>query len=1438
MAVDQTVLKTLPERTAVTIHTGASRYSATADDPITPDDPRVYNLSASSYAVTEGGSPVKVQVYASRLSSAIGRVPFVVTFEGQDEPAQRGIHYQIEDSDGNVIQTDIFLVPGLQLRGDLYIRALDDLVAGPERTFRISIVEEADGEQIDGLLGGNTEAVVSIVDAGENRLSAANSTINEDEPESGASQVIEIPFQLSAPAASDVTATVTVTSATAQLNVNFATPTLQFTIPTGEMDGVFPLTLIGDQTTSGNHSYRITLSTVTGPAVLHPTATITDLNVAESDDPLVFPIRFATSHNGAAQVREGDPAIKLRVEIATGVAADQSIEIDWLFEQVGAVPVSLGSNMNTSAPNPLVIAAGATFAEIDLSAPANANVGDGNAWRVSLTGISSLANAYLSTVAADLVIDGTTVDTTTPLPRAQWQGVGELSLVEGSSAVKNIVLDVPAPNPIQLSFSRSGVGTADLGFDGDTVGGVTIEQGSTFVGVGFDAILDSVSETSEVATITIEGTSEYEAVTNADELVVTVTEQVSGDTLVEFPPLNGMDGMTLVSVVTGTDPTDPSTPPAFNLGGQPTDVFPVDPGREGGAVGWEFVAWVDGTSGQVQLQPGAISGGALLYDQGDISDLRFQLQTHCENRATQFEPHEVLMSEAIFVETSKLGSVIREDVYLLRPTLPPEAGTIHARCAEITLVVQRRPDGILILGDFTNEGYWNTETKGHFPGGGVRGELSGTIHFKDLQIFAPTNYRLDQDEVRTATSTGSTNLIVATASGRPHKIPPQRQFSFACVLQRTDGAGVAPSVSHQIMDGAGWGDAKTGPLASRVLRPWFSPDASVLPLFGDAYSANIGGTQYFGMEASRQYAIDFKQRAINCVRGLAPVNTAGSAPECGFWETRTSKIGGDPETWFLPANSWDSYAPGGNLIFLQMGFDFFPEAMRAHYLFARQMVQAMPVGLLDIRTGKQIGLAELVPTNTLAPGNTTGVPWFVNNLTGLPTWYISWFVPRGRRPGDSNYDIYAMRPFDRDWNAVPPAIAESAKVEPIGAPVLDCDFYGSSNQSNIYSWPPVDHAHFVRANKVFQALAWSRNCTWAKRQLVKQALHVQRCYPHIPIRGGETYPGGNHTIARKSAELTLVNSNLSVAVSGGQDGTNQGGYSHWGIFGPDHNYARSRDTAHASDAVAAAMCVLPWSDPRRQELREWTASWLDKWHKIATPWGGAESQANGNRQGQMAAAPGSVQPLNLPYRDASDTTGNPLRWQNAVPFGSQGSQGWPTAYAWARAYSLHKADHQLAQFPLIEKFVKKGPLAITRVPPLGARPATSNQAQWWNIYTQGNNGQADNLSDQGTFHENDRPHSVALIPVAGNTLNPYADFRWQPAYTACIRAAHEQGDSATRDEMLGYVKLHWNLSQGASNQALINRLQAEMNPLPTDPTGRFVASCLSDMVGFLQHLEQ
>lgn len=1440
MAVDQTVLKSLPERSKVTILTGASRSQQTTPDVVQPGEPRTFSLTSVSYVTTEGADPARIQVYTNQLSQAPALVPFVVAADGETSPAVRGVDYQIEDALGNVIGTDAFVVPANQLRGSLYLRGIDDGGANPDRTFRLSIVEEANGIELEGVLGANTEALVSIADAGENRLSVANSTIMEDEPTGGASEVVEIPFELSAPAASTVTVTVTVTSTTAVAGTNFSVSSLQFTILAGERDGSFPITLIGDEATSGNHEYRIAATMISGPATIHPTANETLLQVAESDEPTVFPIRFAPSHNGSAQVREGDPAIRLRVEIASGAAATHSINLDWVFRQVGTEPVALGVNMGTSAPNPLVISPGQTFAEIDLRAPNNATTGDGNAWEVEITGISSASGAYLSEVDGDLLIEGTTVDTTVPLPVASWQGTNTLSIVEGSTGRKNIVLDVPAPNPIRFNVTRTGIGTSDLGFTGDNNGVIEIAQGATFVPVDFTAVADSLTEGSEQADFKINGTTEYSANLLDDTLAVTVTDQVSGSTLVEFTPLNGLDGMTLVSVVTGTDPTDPSTPPAFNLGGQPTDVFPVDPGREGGARAWEFVAWVDGQSGQVQLNTGAITGGSPLYDESDINSLRFELQTHCQNRSTQFAPHTITLADAIHVETTKLGSVIREDVYLLRPFLPSEDGTIHARCGEILLFITRAPDGIRIKGDFCNEGYWNTETKGHFPGGGVRGELNGTIHFKDFQVFAPTGYRCDHDPVSIPTRQGQTYLISPAASGNPHKLPPQRKYSFEFVLQKTTGEGIPPSVSHEIMDGAGWGEAVSGPLKCRVIRPWYGPDMSILPEFTSSYSGTFGGTLYTGRAASREFARDFKQRAVNCVLQIAPMNHAASAVECGFWETRTSKIGGEPETWFLPANSWDSYAPAGNLIFMQMGFDFFPEMMRGLSLYARQMIQSTPIGLMDIRTGRQIGLEELMPTNTLPPGNTSGVPWFVHNITGLPTWYISWFVPRGRRPGDAQYNIYAMRPFDRDWNAVPSAIAETWRVEPIGAPVLDCDFYGSSGASNQYSWCPPDHAHYVRPNKPFQALAWMRNCSWAKYELVRQALHVQRCYPHIRIQGGNAYLGGNHNTARNGAELTLVNSNLAAAVSGGVDGTHQGGYVQPGPYGTDHAYARSRDSAHASDAIAAAMCVLPWSDPLRQELRTWNASWLDKWHKIATPWGAAESQSNGDRQGNLAYGYdgfGVVDSLNLPYRGASDTSGNIIRWQNPVPFGSQGSQGWPTAFAWARIWSLHKADQQTTQFPTIQKFVVKGPLAITRTPPLGARPATSTRAQWWNIYTQGANGQADNLSDQGTFHENDRPHSVALVALPGNYLDPYADYRWQGAYTACVRALHEQGDSATLDEMLGYIKLHWGLSDTATNTALINRLQSQANTQPTDPTGRFVASAVSDMIGFLQHLE-
>ena len=1420
-------LKVTAEKTQHRIFTGVHARGIEGTVGAEPEE-RIFNLIGSSVNLSEGSPDRLVQVYTLEIAAEQVFVPFVIHTDGisESEKAVRGTDYDIVDADGEIVTVDYFKVRANQIRGSLYIRTYTDEIDEPAKRFHLELVYSNDDATLDGLIGPNSAMTVSILDTNTPIMGFAAQASQVDEPASGTDVTHTVTVELSQAPAAQVTAVVSFGSTLGVHEANYTISDPNVTFEIGETSFDFDITIHGDSAYLGDYIIDLQLTDLTGDVDLAVENGSHSATVKESSVQAEWKVRFLELHNGLMQIREGDTnPIEIGVEFIDGVPNDSNVQVYWTLQEVNGSGVVLGQNITTSTPSPITILAGTTLSRIKLLAPDNGQVDQQRLFELRLSAVlggSPAQPVHLSDEEADKLISGYLVDAETDVPTIGWANQ-TASVTEQGTIQVYLNLSQPAPNPITLNVSRTGIGADELSYIGDTAA-VVIPQGVTSHIVAFSSPEDAEPEGPETATFTIEEGTGYLVDTDNDELEVTVTDFDAGTTIVEYRPSNLADHAgTFVSVCTGM-PAIPASPGhSLMIDGLKADVFPIDKGRDQGgtSMAWEAVAFVPTAGGQSILQSDTGASYGPGYRTDDISGLKFILNTHNEGE-TNFTPHEVTVGEGLLIDVPKDGHYVRDEVYFLRPRNASEAGTIHEYCCQIMLFVTRRPDGIFVKFQFMNEAYDHESGWGHFNDTVERPELDGRVAFTTLTIEQAPGLHTQFPPVRQRTIQASSTfpkLISTDFSGRTHLIPPGRMWVCEFGLFR-DGEGATYADPLFEMDGIGV--AKAGPLAYDKY-PWFGPEAAYVPKFGSGYRAPSQAT---GSAAVGQAAAAYYDRAKAAVRGTASL--AGN-----YWEP-SQNIGGSAYSWFEPGiNEW-SYDYGGFWVNLTLGYHQQANEMVAMKWHAMAIAQANPCGITNPNTGKQVTNGQLASTNTAAPGQQGKAPfaWYsfqpVNPWLGMP-----WFLPGSARP-QNGVDGMCLRPKDRKWTVMPGSssatVHESLKVESFGAPAWDTQSFTGSIGNAAYSFGITDPEHYVRFNTVYKALAWSRNCSWAKWMLKRSGIHMQRVYSQYPIQGIEGLAGSstnqnNYYIPHiLQVDMTWVLAELLETEPSRPNGDSEGwgGYqtpSEWHTDGLGRNTMRSRGHAHAWDTVAAMAAILDPQDPVMLETLSWNSLYLQTLSKIATDWGGLERGGIIIRDGVTV----------LPYYWYQNFPNDTNFWANAIPDGWTASQSWMGAWLAYRAFTAWRVFGESSDMGFYRKLAVNRAFATHREAPLGSRPADRTRGTAYDIYSDGSAGQADAPLTI--------PKEYGLIRAPGSNEHVDANNRHMCMLQAAAHAMHITGETDLRDEMIGYIKLFMGVPSGTIGQ-LITKLEEEASHVDiTVPLNWWSPGNNADAIGLLQALQ-
>ncbi|MCA9000312.1 MAG: hypothetical protein KDB61_00215 [Planctomycetes bacterium] len=795
------------------------------------------------------------------------------------------------------------------------------------------------------------------------------------------------------------------------------------------------------------------------------------------------------------------------------------------------------------------------------------------------------------------------------------------------------------------------------------------------------------------------------------------------------------------------------------------------------------------------------------------------------------------MADAQLVEITKSGHYVQDETWLLRPRLASEAGTIHEYCGQVLLFITRRPDCVRVRGELKNEGYDPTRAQGHYGSADLRHELDGPIRFKEFICTTPsTTLRVEVDPDSIACTVGAYPIRQAsthtvddgfggfTAKSPPHVLPPQRVFAWDFMVYETSEIPYADvSTRHAILRGSGEGWAVDGPLAYWQ-HPWFSPNQAFLPEPTTEYQHTTGQT---GLAAVRAWGAEYLYDVLHVLNGTVDMNPAGGAAKSGMWYT-VGSFGGDQYGWFCPSTYRDNYDPGGGGIMLQNGFDPDYFTQRALWLESRHKVQADCSGIMDITTGLPLTSIVAAANNVVGPGEVNYSPLYgsPNNQWLNREWH--WFLP----PAAANTAAEDQRrPTDRLWSQLPPlspttdplfVYAEPLEVQSKCGPVMDPTDVSSGQSSDLQNWGAADIDHDVRIHSCYIALAWLRNSSWAKYQLRRKASRVEYLFSYVPVRGqasaGEDFSFPNQ-------DMTMTKYRMDQSSDGGHvpstNSDNYGGFltANSAANGGTFSLYRTRGAAHACNVQAAAGAVTPSTAPDYADRQNWWARYLATSIVGATEFGCFERESSRDRQGTLRGDP---EQSNHPWG------GSPWDPTSVIPKHYSCGQWWKTAWYACRHFSANKVYGDATTYANnIRQFCDTQAFSMFRVAPAGARVAGRTRPMHFII------------SSGGTWGQEEKP---GAIPVSWDVKNAdgspsLADTRVCQLMVESLRGLDEMGETTLYNELLGYVKVFFGLTEAHSLSALAGVLFAEMNR-DMRPNQRWAAGYVSDLLGFIQYKQR
>jgi len=448
-------------------------YQATAT--ITNDD--LPKLSIADATVGEGDDGSAQLSFTISLDEANPVEDVSVEVSTADGTATAG-------SDYTALSAQTVTIPAGETSVEVVVEISGDSEFEPDETFTISLANASNAE-IDA---GSATGTISNDDPFVADLSVADASVVEG---NSGTQVLVFTVRLSEAVTGDVSFEVDTADDTATAGSDYSAVSHTVTIPAGETEATVEVPVAGDTTVENNETLSLTLSNVTGYAVLGDAGAT---GTIENDD-------FAVISVSDGNASEGDGSMQFTVNLDQASTADVSVDVSTANGTATA-----GSDYTALAAQTVTVAAGQTSATFSVSLSEDDDVEADETFTVSL---SNPQNAVLG----DAEGSGIIVDN--DIPRLS---ISDAQIIEGDVGVQNLV----------FTIGLSPVSVEDVSVDVSTANG-TASAGSDYTALIAQQVTVPAGQGSATVSVPISGDTTVES----DEIFVVALSGVSGDALID-----------------------------------------------------------------------------------------------------------------------------------------------------------------------------------------------------------------------------------------------------------------------------------------------------------------------------------------------------------------------------------------------------------------------------------------------------------------------------------------------------------------------------------------------------------------------------------------------------------------------------------------------------------------------------------------------------------------------------------------------------------------------------------------------------------------------------------------------------------------------------------------------------------------------------------------
>ncbi len=374
-----------------------------------------------------------------------------------------------------------FIPPG-ETSLEVSFTTLGDSTVEPDEDATFSIVS------VIGATVGTATSTITIVDddvpTPPTPVVALSGDVSADEADGAAN----VDVYLDAPATADVTVDWTATPGTATSPEDFAELSGSFTVPAGDTNASFPITLNDDAVEEPDESFTVALSAVDGPATLDPaTAQVT---IADDDTP---PSVLTLGPNVTVTEGTGSGAVA-SVSVVFDRPASGQLELFWATSSVSATDPADYTGTSSS----VVVPAGATGAVLSVPVVGDSLDEFNEQFRINLT--DALGNAVLGTRTTATV----TITDDDALPSVV---VDDVSAAEGDALTFTLSLSAPSAKATSVRYATAN-GTATSADFSSRSGTASFPAGATTFTVTVPTTEDATVEADETVRLLLSSASQ------------------------------------------------------------------------------------------------------------------------------------------------------------------------------------------------------------------------------------------------------------------------------------------------------------------------------------------------------------------------------------------------------------------------------------------------------------------------------------------------------------------------------------------------------------------------------------------------------------------------------------------------------------------------------------------------------------------------------------------------------------------------------------------------------------------------------------------------------------------------------------------------------------------------------------------------------------------